>query len=406
MADYFDIVIVGNSAAGLQALRVLRKHDRARSILLVDREDRPAYSRVLTPYFIGGKTERENLFIVDQAFYRELGITTRFGRTATALDVDGHTLTLDDGAEISFGQLLLAVGSEARPLAVQSGRVSVLRHLDDGDRLARFLPGTRAIAALGAGLVSLPLLSHAPAETEKHLIVGSGRIFSRLLDAESAQFLEERFVAAGLRLHKRDDIAELRDDDRLALTLNSGKNLTVDLLIVGKGVQPNTDLARRAGLAVGDGIRVDACCRAGHPHIYAAGDCAEGADFVTGEPTVQGNWLTAVEQGEVAALNMLGRDCRYEGSLKNNISEIFGTDLAVVGYCGDDAPAVRVFCDGANGRYRKLFLDGQKRLLGAVLVGDSNDAGVYYHLVKSRAPFPEAARLSGTNRYAELVRDW
>ncbi len=406
MADSFDIVIVGNSAAGLQALRVLRKHDRARSILLVDREDRPAYSRVLTPYFIGGKTERENLFIVDEAFYRELGIGTRFGRTATALDVDGHILTLDDGARIGFGQLLLAVGGEARPLAVEAGRVSVLRHLADADRLAQFLPGARAIAALGAGLVSLPLLSHAPAETEKHLIVGSNRIFSRLLDAESAQFLEERFVAAGLQLHKRDDIAELRDDGRLSLTLNSGKNLTVDLLIVGKGVQPNTDLAERAGLAVGDGILVDASCRAGHPHIYAAGDCAQGADFVTGEPTVQGNWMTAVEQGEVAALNMLGFDCRYEGSLKNNITEIFGIDLAVVGYCGDDAQAVRVCRNAAGERFRKVFLDEQQRVIGAVLIGESNDAGVYYQLVKTRAVFPGEAILSGANRYAGLVRDW
>jgi len=405
VAEHFDIVIVGNSAAGLQAARVLRKHDRACSLLLIDREDRPAYSRVHTPHFIGGKTARENLFIVDQAFYRELGIVTRFGRTATALDVDGHTLTLDDGTEIHFGQLLLAVGSEARPLAVESGRVSVLRHLDDADRLARFLPSARAIAALGAGLVSLPLLSHAPAETEKHLIVGSGRIFSRLLDAESAHLLEERFVAAGLHLHKRDDIAESRDDGRLNLTLNSGKNLTVDLLIVGKGVKPNTELAARAGLATGDGIRVDECCRAGHPHIYAAGDCAEGADFVTGEPTVQGNWLTAVEQGEVAALNMLGRECRYEGSLKNNISEIFGTDLAVVGYCGDDAFAVRVHHHTDSGRFRKLFLDERQRVVGAVLIGESNDAGVYYHLVKSRSTIP-AARLSGTNRYAGLVRDW
>ncbi|MDX9710112.1 MAG: FAD-dependent oxidoreductase [Trichloromonas sp.] len=406
MAEHFGIVIVGNSAAGLQALRVLRKHDRARSILLIDREDRPAYSRVHTPYFIGGKTERENLFIVDEAFYRELGIATRFGRTATALDVERRLLTLDDGTGISFGQLLLAVGGEARPLAVEAGRVSVLRHLADADRLAQLFPVARAAAALGAGLVSLPLLSHAPAETEKHLIVGSNRIFSRLLDAESAQLLEERFVAAGLRLHKRDDIADLTAAGRLNLTLNSGTQLTVDLLIVGKGVKPNTELAARAGLATGDGIRVDDCCRAGHSHIYAAGDCAEGADFVTGEATVQGNWLTAVEQGEVAALNMLGRDCRYEGSLKNNISEIFGVELAVVGYCGDDAPAVRVFCDAASGRYRKLFLDERERVLGAVLIGDSNDAGVYYHLVKSRAPLPEASRLSGTNRYAGLVRGW
>jgi len=406
MPEHFDILIVGNSAAGLQAMRTLRRHNKQLSVAVVDREGHPAYSRVHTPYFVGGKTERSNLFIVDRDFYRDLGITPLFGRSATALDPDARTLTLDDSRRIGFGQLLLATGAEARTLAVDSERSCVLRHLADADRLERLLPGARSIAAIGAGLVSVPLLSHAPAETEKHLIVGSDRVFSRVVDAEAAAILEERFIATGVVLHKRDDIRAIAENGRLQLSLVSGKELAVDLLIVGKGVTPNTALAARAGLPVGDGILVDDHCRTGQPHIYAAGDCAEGKDFIAGEPTVQGNWLTAVEQGEVAALNMLGHACCYEGSLKNNITEVFGIDVAVVGYCGDDASATRSCHHPGSGRFRKVFLDEKERVIGAVLIGETNDAGVYYQLVKTRCSFPGTQILSGTNRHAGLVRSW
>lgn len=404
MPDYFDILIVGNSAAGLQAIRTLRKHSRELSVAIIDREDCPAYSRVLTPYFIGGKTERSNLFIVDRDFYRDLGINTLFGRTAVGLDAEGHSLTLDDDRRIGFGQLLLATGAEARTLAVGAQHSCVLRHLADADRIEQHLSRARCIAAIGAGLVSLPLLSHAQEQTEKHLIVGSGRIFSRVVDAETAAILEERFVAAGLNLHKRDDISTITENGRLELGLTSGKTLAADLLIVGKGVTPNTLLATQAGLKVADGICIDDCCKTSHPHIYAAGDAAEGQDFVTGESTVQGNWLTAVEQGEVAALNMLGHRCHYEGSLKNNITEVFSTDVAVVGYCGDDAHSTQTSHNADCSRFRKVFLDEKQRVIGATLIGETNDSGIYYQLVKTRSPLPGRQILSGTNRHADLVR--
>jgi len=406
MSQRFDIVIVGNSAAGLQAIRTLRRHSGQLSVALVDREDCPAYSRVLTPYFVGGKTARSNLFIVERAFYAEMGVTTLLGQAAVGIDPERHELRLADGSAIGFGKLLLAAGGEARSFAAATRRVCTLRHLADAEKLATLLGSARSVTALGAGLVSVPVLSHLPPGVEKHLVVGSGRVFSRLVDAESAALLEEHFAEAGVVLHKHDDITAVKEAERLELTLASGGTLTSDLLVVGKGVSANTALASAAGLAVGDGILIDDYCRTTHPDIYAAGDVAEGKDFVSGQKTVQGNWMTAVEQGENAALNLLGLTCVYGGSMKNNITEVFGLDVAVIGYCQDDAP--RTLCAGNRftKRFRKVFLDEQGRLIGASLIGETNDAGVYYQMVRGRMSFPGARMLQGENRHAGIVQQF
>jgi NAD(P)H-nitrite reductase large subunit len=400
MAEFFDYVVVGNSAAGLQAIRTLRKYAVDASVAIIDREDLPAYSRVLTPYFVGGKTERDNLFIVDQDYYSRSGISTRFGRTVVTLDAEDHQLEMDNGSCVSFGKLLLATGAEAHTLEVKSDRSSTLRHLADAEKLAILMQKAKSITAIGAGLVSLPLLSHAPVSAEKHLVVGSNRIFSRVVDAESSAILEKRFAKSGLQLHKEDDIVAIEEGDRLQLQLASGPCLTSDMLIVGKGVVPNSELARSAGLQINYGILVDDYCRTSHADIYAAGDAAEGKDFVTGEPIIQGNWVTAVEQGENAALNMLGMTCAYDGSLKNNITEVFGVDIAAIGCCLHDTAQTVSTHDQVTGRYRKVFLNEQQQVIGAVLVGETNDAGLYYHWIRTRTLFPGKQILNGTNTYA------
>ena len=399
MAEAFDFVIIGNSAAGLQALQTLRKYSTDASVAIIDREDCLAYSRVLTPYFVGGKTGRDDLFIVDHDFYQKTGATTLFGKTVVALDADGRQVELDDGSRITFGKLLLATGAEARQLKVASNRSSVLRHMSDAEKLVELMHDAKSITAIGAGLVSLPLLSHAPATAEKHLVVGSNRILSRMVDAEASAILEQRFAENGLQLHKQNDIVKIEEGERLQLQLTSGKTLTTDMLIVGKGVAPNSELARAAGLNVDYGILVDDFCCTSHADIYAAGDAAEGRDFITGEPIIQGNWMTAVEQGENAALNMLGMSCAYAGSLKNNITEIFGVDVAAIGECLDDSLDSVSIHDQTTGRFRKVFLDEQQ-VIGAILIGETNDAGLYYQWIRTRSQFPGKQVLSGTNTYA------
>jgi NAD(P)H-nitrite reductase large subunit len=405
MRRRFDILIIGNSAAGLQALTTIRRHSRDVTVAIVDRENRPAYSRVLTPYYIGGKTGRDNLFIVNAEHYGRLGVSTYFGRTALELDAERHEVRLDDGTTLGFGKLLLAAGAEARAMEITASAVCTLRHLEDAEKLAQLLAGARSITAVGAGLVSLPFLSHAGPEIEKHLIISSNRVFSRVIDAESSAFLEGRFLCSGLTIHREDDITGLSGTERLNLSLASGSSLTTDMLLVGKGVIPNTGLAEQAGLTVRDGVLVDDCCRTNHPDIHAAGDAAEGRDFITGESVIQGNWITAVEQGDIAALNMLGLSCTYPGSMKNNITEVFGAELSAVGYCRDDAPKTASAASAFTGRYRKVFLDEKERVIGAVMIGETNDAGAYYRMVRRREQFPGPQILHGANSYgAAMVR--
>ncbi len=402
MAERFDFVIIGNSAAGLQALQTLRRHDRQSTIAVIDREDRTAYSRVLTPYYVGGHISREQLDIVELDFYTLLGVTTLFGQTVVAINPEEHRVELADSRQIGFGKLLLATGSEARTLAVAAKRSCVLRHMADAERLVELLKDARSVTAIGAGLVSLPLLSHAHDSMEKHLVIGSNRIFSRVVDAEAAALIEEMLTAQGLNLHKQDDIHTIDETHQMNMTLRSGKQLTSDLLIVGKGVKPNIQLAADAGLEVADGVCIDRFCCSSHPDIFAAGDAAEGADFITGEATIQGNWMTAVEQGENAALNMLDRRCAYQGSLKNNITEIFGIDVAAVGYCDDDVSKTLTFWNRLTGRFRKVFLDEQQRVVGATMIGETNDSGYFYHLVSTRSRFPGKASMSGGCNYPRV----
>ena len=404
MQQRHDIVIIGNSAAGLQAIRTLRRHSRLVSVALIDQEDCPAYSRVLTPYFVGGKTDKNNLFIVDRSFYLEMGVTPLFGQAAVGIDLERHQVRLADGSSVGFGKLLIAAGGEARSFAGANTRVCTLRHMADAEKLGALLGSAKSVTALGAGLVSVPVLSHLPTGVERHLVVGSDRVFSRVVDAESAALLEEHFQEAGVVLHKRDDITKVTEGARLELTLASGGRITSDVLIVGKGVTANTRLAREAGLAVCDGILINDFCRTGHPDVYAAGDVAEGKDFVTGQSTVQGNWMTAVEQGENAAQNMLGLCSVYQGSMKNNITEVFGLDVAVIGYCQDDAPRTVSAGNRFTRRFRKVFLDEQDRLIGASLIGETNDAGVYFQMVRGRMPFPGARMLQGENRHAGIMQ--
>ena len=402
MTEQYDFVIIGNSAAGLQALRTLRRHDQQVSIALIDREDCPAYSRVLTPYYIGGHILREGLDIVDHSFYEERGVTAILGHSVISIDPEKHSLQLADGREIGFKKLLIATGAEARTLPTTTQRTCVLRHMADAEKLVDLYQDIKSVTATGAGLVSLPLLSHAPEEAEKHLVVGSNRIFSRVVDPETSTILEEQLKAKGLNIHKQNDIKEIVEEDQLQLKLNSGKQLSSDLLIVGKGVSPNNQLAVAAGLDVADGILIDRFCRSNHPDIFAAGDAAEGADFITGETTIQGNWMTAVEQGENAALNMLGIECRYQGSLKNNITEIFGIEVAAVGYCQDDVAEIISSWNAVAGRFRRVFLDEKQRVVGANMVGETNDAGLYYQLVTTRSVFPGKQMLTGTANYAQV----
>lgn len=401
--EVFDILIIGNSAAGISAIKSIRKHNKTVSLGIIDRENCPAYSRVMTPYFIGKKCSRESLYLTDEQFYKNLNITTFFGLEAVELNTEAKYVILSDSSKVYFDKLIIATGAEATSIDILSDRSTVLRHMSDADKLDKLLSGAKSVTAIGAGLVSIPVLSHLKDDVEKNLIVGSGRIFSRVLDKDASLILEEKLKCKGLTIYKNDDISSYKDNGKLNIKLKSGKSLDTDVLLIGKGVTPNIQLALKLGIDCNNGILINEYCQTNIDFIYAAGDVAEGNDFITGEKTIQGNWITAIEQGEIAGLNSIGIKTKYEGSLKNNTTEVFGYDLAVIGYFNDDAPKIKTFFNEFTGIYRKIFLDSDNRVIGITLLNNTNEAGIYYDMIKTRERFPESHLLSKHNTYAHKL---
>lgn len=402
----YDCVIIGNSAAGLSAIKTLRALDSHISIGLFDIENESAYSRVLTPYYAGYDIEKDKLYIVNYDFYKQNGVDTYLGKKVDSIDANKKTIE-GDGFKFSYKNLMIGTGASAKHIGIQNERVRTLRHMSDAIALRAFFKEAQYVAALGAGLVSLPTLSHLREDVVKHIIVGSNRIFSQVVDKQASLILEEAFAKKNVKIYKQNDLLSINtiDSNTIELTLKSKDKIRCNVLLVGKGVEPNIDLGKNAGISTKRGIIIDEYCKSDANNIWAAGDVAEGLDFLSKIPTIQGNWITAIEQGIVAAKNMLGVITPYDGSIKNNTTEVFGIDVAVVGYNKDDAPKTIEFHDKDRVFYRKVFLDEQDTIIGATLITQTNDAGIYYNLIKTHTKINKFQSINGFANYAKFLRN-
>ncbi len=400
---HYDVIIIGNSAAGLSAIKTIRSIDKKVSVAVFDKEDEPAYSRVLTPYYAGFDIDRDHLYIVDKSFYKKIGIDAYLGCEVFKVDPAKKEIYTKDNV-YTYKYLLLSVGAFAKKSTVKHEKVLTLRNISDVDKLHDLFLHAKSVAALGAGLVSLPTLSHLKDDVKKHIIVSSGRVFSQVVDETASYILEEAFNKKNVEIHKHDDVESASDnkDGSIRLKLKSNNTIDCDCLLVGKGVVPNIDFLK-GELELDRGIIIDEYCKTSAQDVYAAGDCAQGKDFVTGKSVIQGNWITAVEQGIVSAKNILGLKVAYEGSIKNNTTEVFGIDVAVVGYNKDDAANIE-FYDPSRTFYRKLFFDNYGVIIGATLIKDTNDAGLYYNLIKTRTKLTTFHNLNQFANYAKFLR--
>jgi NAD(P)H-nitrite reductase large subunit len=401
----YDIVIIGNSAAAISAVNTIRKYNSSLSIALIDRENTKAYSRVLTPYYISGKTDVNGLFMVDEHYYNKNKVTTYFGSEATFIDRNKHGVHLSNGKILQYKMLLIANGAEAIKIGFKSDNISNLRHLNDAIKLRKYFLRSKIVAGFGAGLVTIPMMSHFDDNVKKYLIISSNRILSRLLDNESSEIIENSLVKRGLHIYKKENIESIENNnDKIIINLSSGVNLLSDCLIVGKGVKPNTELARDSGINIDSGVLIDEYCRTNDPDIYAAGDVAEGFEFATNRKIIQGNWLTAVEQAEIAAKNMLGQKVAYEGSIKCNITKIFGVGVAVIGIIDDDIYESEKNYNPLTDTYRKYYIDDAGKLKGVVMINNTDEAGIYYGLIKLNMLYRNIIKHKNGLNYSKVLK--
>ena len=385
-------VIIGNSAAGLAAAKAIRRHDSASIITIISDEDCPAYSRVLTTYYLGGKTPREGIDYCDLSFYGQYALQPYLGHRAIGLDIPGQRVLLDRGSPISYDLLLIAAGASPTFPSIPGIRrrgVFGLRTMGDAESIAAWSKKSREVVILGAGLVSLQvanaLLSRGLKMT---VVVKSSQILSQMLDPEGAARIETAMEREGVRVIKGLDASEIRAGSRGAVrevVLEDGEVLPAQMVVVGKGVRPNTGFLEGSRIQIQNGILVDKGMQTSVRNVYAAGDAAEGLDFLTGERRVSAIWPTAVSQGEVAGCNMAGVPADFEGFISRNVTCLFGRVTASLGLTRAQGEGFEISSHAAPepGVYRRLVLR-EGCLVGASLVGRIEDAGTLFSLIRTR----------------------
>ncbi len=331
-----QIVIIGNSAAGLSALEAFRKKDRSSSVTIITKEEERPYSKVLLPYYLRGKVPYKNLFIRDKDYYARQDAKCVTGKVVELLP-EQQAVLLENGTRLSYDKLLIATGSSPvkPPIPGLSGKgIYHLWTVADVCNLAPYFKQGKRVVVLGSGFVSV---QGAWAAVFKGLNVSvielMPRVLPRVLDDHAAALLAGRMKKSGvdLRVDTLCQKVERTNDGEFVLHFKDGDSLTSDFIIVGTGVRPNIDFAAGTGIRIDAGIVVDKQMQTTLPGIYAAGDVAQVPSTFGGDPVVHALWPTAVETGSIAGTCMAqGKSC-YRGSLNMNVTQMFGITVASMG---------------------------------------------------------------------------
>jgi nitrite reductase (NADH) large subunit len=384
-------IVIGGSAAGVNAVETLRRLNTAASIELVSEEQAPIYSRSLLPHYLSGRLARPRLNYRPDGFYRELDVTAHIGVRATKIDPASHRVQLNDGSQLSYDRLLLATGARSKMPDIPGRElpgIFALRDLSDALRIEERARESRSAVILGGGLVGLKA-AHALKLRGLHVtvVVKSGRLLSQMLDPQASEIFDTVLGENGIdRVSGREAAAFEGRGSVEAVLLDDDSRIEAGIVVIGKGVTPNKELLEEAGGETGEGILVDRSLQTSIESVYAAGDVIETRDRVRAERRVNALWPCAVEQAVIAASNMSGRREAYSGSMSMNSLEFFGLPVISQGIVSGKAPEYREVqksCPGSR-TYRKLVYRGN-RVVGMVFVNAIDNAGVVGELIRSEA---------------------
>lgn len=378
-------VIIGGSAAAIGCIEGVRSVDKTGEIILITRETEWNYSRPLISYLLEGKTTRDKMWCRPDSFFTRNGVTVKAGVLATALDAGDRTVRLSTGERLAYDRLLAATGSRPFvppiPGLETVERTFCFQTLSDASALAEALRPESRVLILGAGLTGVKCAEGIRGLCAQIAIADlAPRVLPAVLDDTAAAMVQARMEEKGVRFYLNDSAAAFRGN---TARLQSGTELEFDVLVTAVGVRPNTQLVADAGGAVDWGILVDGRCATTLPDVYAAGDCAQGYDAVSGEKRMLPLWPNAVLQGETAGINMAGGRADYTQGIALNASGVFGLHMVTAGsYEGESFTVQR------DGSYKRLVTaDGV--LKGVIMVGDVSRAGIYTDLIRKKKPLSE-----------------
>ncbi|NVJ90425.1 MAG: NAD(P)/FAD-dependent oxidoreductase [Methylocystaceae bacterium] len=386
-------VILGAGPCGVSAAQTLRKNDPHCEIVLVGDEPELPYSRMAIPYLLVGRIEEEGTHLKrSESYYSENRIAVRQNR-ADKVDAANKQVTLCNGDVETFDKLLIATGSRPVKPPIEGLDLPGVHHcwtLADARNIIDLAEEGSHVVLLGAGFIGCIILEALALRKVNLTVIEMGdRMVPRMLDEVAGTMLKDWCEAKGVTVHTNTKITKLEPnpgfaEDSLLADLDNGKQVPAHLVVVAAGVAPNVDFVDKDVVKMEQGLVVDRHMMTTASDIYAAGDVAQGYDFSTGGMSVHAIQPTATEHGRVAALNMLGQNSIYQGSLVMNVLDTLGLISASFGLWdgvegGDSVQHV----DQEAYRYIRLEFDGDY-LVGAQVLGRTDHIGVLRGLIQSR----------------------
>jgi 3-phenylpropionate/trans-cinnamate dioxygenase ferredoxin reductase component len=387
-----SFIIVGGGMAGAIAAQTLREEGFDGQITLLGQEQHAPYERPpLSKDYLQGKADRESIFVHPEPWYVEHTVELRLGSAVTSLDPASRFLTTAIGTRLSYDKLLLATGSRPRRIGVPGADldgVYYLRNVEDSERLKIEFAQASRVVIIGAGWIGLETAAAARAAgLDVTLLVSGDMPLEHALGPEVAPIFAELHRSHGVDLRYRTTAVELtgRHGAVTGVTLSDGTRIDADMIIVGIGAVPRTELAAEAGLKIDNGILVDEHLHTSDPDIFAAGDIARPYNPRLGRHIRVEHWANARRQGVIAANAMLGQDAA-DGRPSYFFTDQY--DLSME-YTGDIGPAGYervVFRRHADSRQVIVFWLDEQRVQAGMNINIWDVADDIERLILSKRP--------------------
>lgn len=393
------VIIIGGVAGGASAAARIRRLDETAQIIVLERSNYVSYANCGLPYFIGGviREQAELTLQTPQSFWERFHIDVRVRNEAVDIDVKSKAVAIRrlDTGEIyheQYDKLLLSPG--AKPVVphlpgVTSDRIFSLRTVEDTLRIRKFIEEYKPATAVlvGGGFIGLEMAENLTAMGISVTVIQRSNQLFAPMDADMASFIHAQMRSHGVKLELEKTVTGFSSKGGKPVTMiKDSEPISSDMVLLGVGVEPDTVLAEKAGLALGirGAVAVNEYMETSVPDIYAVGDAVEVSHFVTGKKSLISLAGPANKQGRIAADNICGGNSMFKGTQGSSVIKIFEMTGAVTGINEKTAEAAGIVYDkvvlspvshaayypGGQTMYMKVLYEKETlRLLGAQIAG-------------------------------------
>ncbi|UXR71454.1 nitrite reductase large subunit NirB [Staphylococcus sp. IVB6238] len=397
------LLMIGNGMAGVRTIEEILERDPDKfDITIIGKEPYPNYNRIMLSNILQNKMTVEETIMNPYEWYEERNIQLITGDKVIKINREEQNVETESGRVVGYDQMIIATGSDSFILPIDGSRLDGVvgfRTIDDTEKMLETAKTKKKAIVIGGGLLGLEcargLVDQGMDVTVVHL---AEWLMEVQLDRKAGGLLKADLEKQGIKFELQANTQEIIGESHVeGIRLSDGRVLDADMVVMAVGIRPVTKEARAAGLEIGRGIVVDDFMKTSDPNIYAVGECAEHRSKVYG--------LVAplYDQGKVLADHITGQPTEgYQGSTTFTSLKVSGCDLFSAGRIteNEDVRGIETF-NGVDNIYKKIFVQ-DKKIVGAVLYGDTEEGNRFYNMMKKGDTIDEYTLVSILHKAGEV----